>query len=159
MKKAITILIVVFIAAGSYWIGYSNTKREAFWTEFSHSLGLAQILRSSDGLTEQGKENLNKISDMWLYGYFSTSQRPQKKELKHSIEDALAELIEWKQKNGFSVGHQEPLVQVQITEESIQDEKVVSDPMVEQFTQYKHNLDVFIEAQKIKIQSGSGSHH
>jgi hypothetical protein len=154
MKKTLTILSALAIGLGCYWLGNLNGKRNAFWTSFADSIGLARILENNEGLTAKGKENLNKLSDIWLYGYFSEANPPDNEELKERIESGLVAIIEWKQENGYAVGPQEPLVGVK--EGEIKDGKLFTDPMVEHFNTYKEHLDRFIEQHEIKIQPGGG---
>jgi hypothetical protein len=156
MKKILTILTVLAIGFSSYWLGKQNEKRNAFWTSFADSIGLARMLETNGGLSEKGKENLNKFSDIWLYGYFSEANPPSDEDLRERIESGLVAIIEWKQENGYAVGPQEPLVGLKPIEKAIPvdelEDELFTDPLVEHFNAYKKRFDQFIERRGIQIQ-------
>jgi len=144
------------MAGISYWIGYSKGKSEGFWQEFSSTLGLAHIIRTPDGLTESGAKRMHELSDIWIYGYFSTPKHWLSEEKEEEIENLLVKLIEWKIESGRPVGPQEPLVGMKplegLTAEELTEENMFTDPMVKHYNDYRDRFDDFTERHKLKIQ-------
>ena len=144
-------MIAVLTGLLGCWFGYAKAIRDSRWIEFSHALGLAQILRHDGGLTKKGSENLNKLSDVWIYSYFSTSPKSLPEEQKEEIEGLLVNLINWKIEAGFSVGPQQPLGSL-----ILKNGEVEIELQNEHYLQFRKSFDSFLSRKELKIQPVDG---
>ena len=99
---------------------------------------------------------MHELSDIWIYGYFSTPKHWLSDEKEEEIEKLLVKSIKWKIESGRPVGPQEPLVGMKspegLTAEELSEESMFTDPMDEHFTNYQDRFDDFMERHELKIQ-------
>ncbi len=139
-------LVAIFGLGTGFLLGYVRGRADGYWKEVAGDMGFSRIMIRA-GLTEEGERVLNELTDIVLYSYFVSDSRPRQQYYKKQIQESLVELINWKLAKGHSIGPQEPLVSLQMTDG---DFSTTAHPS--EFNIFKTRLEEFLKAHEELIQ-------
>lgn len=143
MKKfnlIINFIVLSIVAAVFYMIGQTSCRLEQFDRDIENTFSIGATMTRLE-FTDEGKEQVNQLFDVWLYGFFLGKYSESVPKPGSPMFANISHMLHWKESNGFSLLRTEPVVMPVV----IQDGELKALPKDEQYKLYKTNLNHFIE--------------